>query len=99
MYPASFMPEETIASAAARTSLSVTLPANRFQLFQPMGGVAANVLDCASNAEGMTRAASSRARNALSIVSPIRRFTIGHFPYPEPAVARVAWKMDDGLVP
>src|ERR1700733_4219087 len=86
-YPASFMPEETMASAAARTSLSVTLPAKRFQLFQPMGGVAANVLVCASSAEGMRRAASSRARNALGIVSPVRRSTIGHYPCPEPVAS------------
>src|ERR1700735_3198282 len=72
MYPASFIPEETMASAAARTSLSVTLPAKRFQLFQPMGGVAAKVLVCASSVEGMSKAASSKARKALSIDSPVR---------------------------
>src|ERR1700733_11340028 len=71
-YPASFMPEETMASAAARTSLSFTLPAKRFQLFQPMGGVAARVAVCANNVDGMSRAASSRARNPLSIDSPER---------------------------
>ena len=35
------MPVATRLSAAARMSLSVTLPAKKFQLFQPMGGVAA----------------------------------------------------------
>jgi hypothetical protein len=35
------MPLETMASAISRTDLSSTLPANLFQLFQPMGGVLA----------------------------------------------------------
>src|ERR1035437_3614250 len=43
MYPASFMPVDTIWSAAPRTSLSVTLPAKKFQLCQPMGGVGAMI--------------------------------------------------------
>src|ERR1022692_5007677 len=37
------MPVATIWSAAPRTSLSVTLPAKKFQLFQPMGGVGAMI--------------------------------------------------------
>src|SRR5580700_11779230 len=72
MYPASFMPDETMASAAARTSSSFTLPAKRFQLFHPMGGVAARVVVCANSVEGKSNAASSKARNRLSIVSPGR---------------------------
>src|ERR1039457_6720589 len=38
------MPEEAMASAISRTDLSSTLPANSFQLFQPMGGVLARPL-------------------------------------------------------
>src|SRR5271163_2652874 len=43
------MPLETRMSAVARTSASVTLVAKWFQLFQPMGGVAASGGDCALN--------------------------------------------------
>src|SRR5271163_80680 len=43
------MPLETRMSAVARTSASVTLVAKWFQLFQPMGGVAASRVDCAVN--------------------------------------------------
>src|ERR1700738_403317 len=42
------MPVLTTASAISRISLSLTLHPNLFQLFQPIGGVAATVLDCAS---------------------------------------------------
>ena len=38
------MPVETSRSAVSRMSLSVTLPAKKFQEFQPIGGVAAIVL-------------------------------------------------------
>src|SRR6185437_6022327 len=49
-----------MASAAARTSLSVTRFAKWFQLFQPMAGVAA-ILVCAVAAMGRaTRARASR---------------------------------------
>ena len=41
-YPASFMPEATIASAVSRISCSFTLSANLFQLFQPICGVKAS---------------------------------------------------------
>src|SRR6266568_6347358 len=40
-YPASFIPDLTIASAIPRTSSSLTLQANLFQVFHPMGGVSA----------------------------------------------------------
>ena len=43
--PASRIPLATIASAAARTSESVTLSEKWFQLFQPMGGVEAKCWD------------------------------------------------------
>src|SRR5690348_17230952 len=36
------MPELTIASAVLRTTCSLTLQANLFQLFQPIGGVSAS---------------------------------------------------------
>src|SRR5690348_5704068 len=41
-YPASFMPEETIESTAPLISVSLTLQPNLFQVFQPIGGVAAS---------------------------------------------------------
>src|SRR6185369_2637565 len=47
------MPLLTIASAVSRMSCSLTLQANLFQLFQPIGGVCANELpgaDCAASA-------------------------------------------------
>src|SRR6266542_5713689 len=40
-YPTSFIPDLTIASAMPRTNSSLTLQANLFQVFQPMGGVSA----------------------------------------------------------
>src|SRR6187402_84918 len=39
------MPLATMASAMARTSAAVILPAKWFQLFQPMGGVVAKPLE------------------------------------------------------
>src|SRR5262245_19485872 len=45
MYPAAFIPLETIASAISRTILSLTWLRNLFQLFQPMGGVLPRPLD------------------------------------------------------
>ena len=39
------MPVLTIASAVSRISCSLTLQANLFQLFQPIGGVCANFGD------------------------------------------------------
>src|ERR1700744_4753814 len=39
------MPLATMASAMARTSAAVIFPAKWFQLFQPIGGVAARPLD------------------------------------------------------
>src|ERR1700730_7632688 len=47
-YPASFIPVLTIASVISRISLSLTSHPNLFQLFQPIGGVAAILVDCAS---------------------------------------------------
>ena len=41
-YPASFIPVATIASAVSIISFSLTLQANLFQLFQPIGGVMAS---------------------------------------------------------
>src|SRR5271155_1049684 len=42
MYPASFIPLDTMASAISFTVLASIFSANLFQLFQPMGGVRAN---------------------------------------------------------
>src|ERR1035438_8244462 len=43
-YPASFMPEATIASAIFRIRSSLTSQANLFQLFHPIGGEPARAL-------------------------------------------------------
>ena len=53
MYPASFMPDFTTASAMPLIMSSLTLHANLFQVFQPMGGVSARFADgeCQSCAE------------------------------------------------
>ena len=44
-YPASFMPDLTTASAMLLIMSSLTLQANLFQEFQPMGGVSARLAD------------------------------------------------------
>jgi hypothetical protein len=49
------MPFETIASAACLIRSSLTLQANLFQLFQPMGGVRARPLSSARNSPAATR--------------------------------------------
>src|SRR6266403_4798261 len=46
------MPVLTTASAISRISLSLTSHPNLFQLFHPIGGVAATVADCASAVRG-----------------------------------------------
>ena len=46
------MPFFTMASAISRTTLSVTLPWNLFQLFQPMGGASASPLDLTGGGTG-----------------------------------------------
>src|SRR5208282_5578542 len=46
-YPASFIPDFTIASAICLIVSSLTLQANLFQLFHPIGGVAARGAVCA----------------------------------------------------
>src|ERR1700722_17353376 len=56
------MPEETRRSAVSRMSLSVTLPAKKFQLFQPMGGVAAMDLFWPKAATGRRRRSVMRKR-------------------------------------
>src|SRR5713226_8515820 len=58
------MPVLTTASAISRISLSLTLQPNLFQLFQPMGGVAATAgVACACAAGGRAVAARARIRN------------------------------------
>src|SRR5271166_4120211 len=47
-YPASFIPDFTIASAILRIMSSLTSHANLFQEFQPMGGVSARPADAGS---------------------------------------------------
>src|ERR1700759_933563 len=57
------MPEETIRSAAWRISLSVTLPANQFHEFQPIGGVFASCDVCAN--EGVAMRASAKRKREM----------------------------------
>src|SRR6516164_7875555 len=61
------MPLETMRSAALRMSASVTLPANQFQEFHPMGGVAASC--CAANESGEKTRAATRAQRRRRILS------------------------------
>src|ERR1700693_1393647 len=61
-YPASFMPEATIASAICRIRSSLTLQPNLFQLFHPIGGVLANALSCADSSTGATSTTTSTTR-------------------------------------
>src|ERR1700742_3243693 len=62
------MPLETMRSAALRMSASVTLPANQFQLFQPMGGVAASC--CAESGREATKKARIKRRQRRMQESP-----------------------------
>ena len=59
------MPEETIASAAWRTAVSVTPQPKLFQLFQPSGGVSAG-LPGAAAAAGATAATASAVAAVMS---------------------------------
>src|SRR5712691_11990906 len=57
------MPVLTTASAISRISLSLTSQPNLFQLFQPMGGVAATAgVACACAARGRVAPAKARIR-------------------------------------
>src|SRR6185312_974810 len=64
-YPASRMPLDTIASATPRTTSSETLPANLFQLFQPMGGVRASPLSGTSCSAGTGSLGGGNAASGL----------------------------------
>ena len=55
------MPLETMASAACLMRSSLTLQANLFQLFQPMGGVRASPLSSAGISLGMARMPKTNA--------------------------------------
>jgi hypothetical protein len=64
------MPLETMASAACLIRSSLTLQANLFQLFQPIGGVRANPLSSARNSPAATKkpsAANPKATRASLI--------------------------------
>src|SRR3954469_24239141 len=61
-YPASFMPVETRASAVALSRDSLTLQPNLFQLFQPMGGVAARPSAARAGAPARRRRPTSSMR-------------------------------------
>ena len=59
------MPDFTMESAAPRISSSLTLQANLFQVFQPMGGVRARLAeDLDSCAEVIAAKVNKRAINA-----------------------------------
>src|ERR1700676_440996 len=64
-YPASFMPDFTTASAMPLIKSSLTLQANLFQEFHPMGGVSARfaegeVFSCATRSENRSRMPKKR---------------------------------------
>src|SRR5271165_6167943 len=68
------MPVATSWSAASRMSLSVTLPAKKFQLFQPMGGVRATAWAWAVVGAVETRANARAARESgaeMRMVDPL----------------------------
>src|SRR6185369_11313532 len=58
------MPLVTIASAISLISFSLTLQANLFQLFQPIGGVFARPLSCACT---LVPQQASNKRRAISV--------------------------------
>src|SRR5580765_4195298 len=71
-YPASFIPDFTTASAMPLIRSSLTLQANLFQEFQPMGGVSARLAEgegfsCA-NPEETKRAARRQEATTNKIV-------------------------------
>src|SRR6476620_9637427 len=65
------MPDLTIASAMPRTSSSLTLQANLFQVFQPIGGVRARPLDtsdCANETAVSSEHKAARRKESFFIV-------------------------------
>src|SRR5947208_1986891 len=74
------MPFEAMASAAARTTASLTLQAKWFQLFQPMGGVSASPGSCAGSgpprlqrATAATKACPTQRTLLLLIITLLRK--------------------------
>src|SRR5580692_10302268 len=64
-YPASFIPDETTASAMLLIMSSLTLHANLFQEFHPMGGVSARLAEM----EGLSCAARKAAERERPTIS------------------------------
>ena len=62
------MPDLTMASAISRIMSSLTLHPNLFQLFQPMGGVAARVVCWAARKEGLIATAKVNRHSALNLI-------------------------------
>src|SRR5881227_510145 len=74
------MPFDAMASAAARTTASLTLQAKWFQLFQPMGGVSASPGSCAGSgpprlqrATAATKACPTQRTLLLLIITLLRK--------------------------
>src|SRR5208283_2806210 len=63
-YPASFIPDLTIASAMSLIMSSRTLQANLFHEFQPIGGVRARFADGGKLGEGLSCANRAAAKAA-----------------------------------
>src|ERR1700722_1567743 len=59
-YPASFMPDFTIASVVCLMRSSLTLHSNLFQLFHPIGGVGASADSCANIGEAEVSSTTAR---------------------------------------
>src|SRR5208282_2508678 len=63
------MPDFTMASAICRIKSSLTLQANLFQLFHPMGGVGAKAASCANNIEAGANKTMAKSVSVLALTS------------------------------
>src|SRR5580704_2446979 len=74
------MPLETTASAACLIRSSLTLQANLFQLFQPIGGVRASPLSSACILLAARRQRVARVR-VMRVIRPVGAFVFMSFDY------------------
>src|SRR5215467_9331902 len=88
------MPDFTIASAMPRTSSSLTLHANLFQVFQPMGGVSARPLETDVSCANATQERSTTGSHRLIMVASIKHTFVSERPIrlksEEPLTAKAA---------
>src|SRR3954453_13144960 len=86
MYPASRMPDFTIASAISRIIGSLTWLRNLFQLFQPIGGVLASPLDLSVSVGIATLVNGPRGARGSGFTVDSRASSTTCGPRPPPAV-------------